>query len=46
MQLVTGELIQECADVYIGMPCDFAYNPYIMQQNDKHLPINVLCSMS
>jgi hypothetical protein len=46
MRLVTGELIQECADVYIGTVDDFAYNPYISQQKGKHLPINVLYSMS
>lgn len=28
------------------MPCDFAYNPYIMQQKDKHLPLDILYSMS
>jgi hypothetical protein len=45
MRLVTGELIQECADVYIGTLEDFAYNPYISQQTGKHLQINVLYSM-
>ena len=37
--IVTGEKIQELADVYIGDSVDFNYNPRIQLQKDKHLLI-------
>ncbi len=46
MRLITGELIQECADVYIGNIGDFLYNPYITCQPHKHLALSDLCGMS
>ena len=46
MRLVTGELIQECADVYIGTINDFFYNPYITRQTHKHLLLSDLYGMS
>jgi len=46
MRLVTGELIQECADVYIGTIGDFVYNPYITCQTHKHLVLSDLYGMS
>ena len=42
MNIITGELIQECADIYIGTPSDFAYNPRIAVQTDKHLLLSDL----
>jgi hypothetical protein len=42
MQLITGDFIQECADVYIGIREYFDSNPYIAAHRDKHLLINDL----
>lgn len=33
---VSGERIQEIAEVYLGLCDDFSYNPYISNQTDKH----------
>jgi hypothetical protein len=38
--IVTGEKIQELADIYIGEPEDFAYNPRIQQQTSKHMNVS------
>lgn len=40
--IITGERIQECADIYIGTKDDFNYNPYIASQFDKHVLIDDL----
>lgn len=34
--IMTGERIQELADVYLGYPEDFDYNPRIRHQSSKH----------
>lgn len=34
-QIVTGERIQNCANVYIGNAEDFNFNPYIQSQKNK-----------
>ena len=34
--IITGEKIQDLADVYLGEPNDFLYNPYIASQIHKH----------
>jgi hypothetical protein len=33
---ITGERIQQCADIYIGNSSDFNWNPVIAHQPDKH----------
>jgi hypothetical protein len=38
--VITGEKIQELADVYIGDEIDFNYNPRIEAQKSKHLLIS------
>jgi len=35
--IITGEKIQELADVYLGFSKDFDYNPRIKNQKNKHL---------
>jgi len=40
--IITGERLQDLADVYIGKEEDFEYNPYICYQTSKQLPIEWL----
>jgi len=43
--VISGEQIQNIADVYLGLDKDFAYNPFIRNQSHKHkniLKINSL----
>ena len=35
-EIISGEKIQELADLYIGTAEDFLWNPRIMEQPDKH----------
>jgi hypothetical protein len=35
-EIISGEKIQELADLYIGTADDFLWNPRIMEQTDKH----------
>lgn len=44
--VITGERIQECADIYIGTEDDFKYNPYIARQTEKHLFIDDLSDIN
>jgi len=37
--IITGERIQQLANVYLGFQEDFNYNPVIKQQTDKHLDL-------
>ena len=46
MMVITGERIQECADIYIGAKEDFEYNPYIANQRDKHVIIDDLLNIN
>ena len=41
-KIVTGELIQNCADVYLGNVEDFEFNPYIRSQKNKQKLFNDL----
>jgi hypothetical protein len=41
-KIVSGEKIQEIADIYIGTTSDFNYNPYIKNQISKHIIFNNL----
>jgi hypothetical protein len=36
MNIVSGEKLQEIADIYIGYPEDFRSNPFIERQINKH----------
>ena len=36
MNIISGEKLQELADVYLGLSDDFNYNPYINHQKHKH----------
>ncbi len=40
MDILTGEQIQELADVYVGHIDDFIFNPRIAQQSHKWMPID------
>ena len=42
--IITGEKIQELADVYLGLDGDFLYNPRIAQQTSKHQSLHTLPS--
>jgi hypothetical protein len=42
MDIITGERIQELADVYIGYREDFEYNPRIREQSEKHVYLDKL----
>jgi len=33
--VISGEKIQDLTDIYLGVPDDFKYNPYINRQNNK-----------
>lgn len=44
MSIITGELIQECCDVYCGLLEDFKYNPRINAQKSKCVNINTINS--
>ena len=37
MDIITGEKIQDIADIFIGHENDFKYNPYISKLKDKHI---------
>jgi hypothetical protein len=39
-QIIKGERLQQLADVYIGYPEDFCYNPLIVGEHDKHRNIS------
>ena len=39
-EIISGEKIQEIADLYIGTYEDFLWNPRIMEQPEKHQPID------
>lgn len=41
-QIVTGERIQNIAEKYIGLFDDFAYNPVINKQHEKHVSFDEL----
>lgn len=43
--LVSGEKIQEIADIYLGYPEDFRWNPYIDRQKHKHKNIGEITSL-
>ena len=34
--IISGENIQNIADIYLGLPEDFAFNPFIHRQSHKH----------
>lgn len=36
MNIISGEKIQELADIYLGLQDDFQFNPYINSQKHKH----------
>lgn len=40
MGIITGEIIQEMCDYFIGINHDFQYNPRILNQNSKQIDIN------
>jgi len=35
-EIISGERIQQIADMYLGTPGDFMYNPAIFEQIEKH----------
>lgn len=37
MEIINGERIQQIADIYLGSPGDFIYNPIIFEQIEKHM---------
>jgi len=39
-EILTGEKIQQMADIYIGNKEDFSFNPFIYQQEEKHCPLD------
>lgn len=41
-EIITGEKLQQLADVYLGDPSDFQYNPCIAQQSHKHQALHDL----
>lgn len=36
-EIITGERIQDCADIFVGFEQDFQYNPFIYQIKNKHV---------
>ena len=36
-EIITGERIQDCADIFVGFEQDFQYNPFIYQIKHKHV---------
>lgn len=42
-EIISGEKIQELADLYIGTAEDFLWNPRIMEQPEKHQLIDDIC---
>jgi hypothetical protein len=44
-QIITGERIQQIADVYIGDKYNFEWNPVIYQEKEKHKNIHELFSV-
>lgn len=40
INIFSGEQFQELCAIYIGAPEDFAFNPKIATQKDKHLPLS------
>lgn len=43
-EIITGEKLQQLADVYLGDPSDFQYNPCIAAQTHKHQALDQLPS--
>jgi hypothetical protein len=43
-EIITGEKIQEIADIYIGTPSKLMSNPRIRFQYEKHIPISLVPS--
>lgn len=41
-KIITGERIQQLADIYIGKQDDFEYNPLIWNQSNKHVNLDSL----
>jgi len=41
--IITGERIQQLCDIYLGFNEDFAFNPFIFQQTNKHYNLNSIC---
>lgn len=42
-EIIKGERLQQLADIYLGMPNDFMYNPVIAKDTSKHYDI---CSIN
>jgi len=40
--IVTGEKLQQIANLYLGLQEDFHYNPFIWSQRDKHCDFNMI----
>jgi hypothetical protein len=40
--IITGEKLQQLADLYLGLQEDFYYNPFIWIQRDKHCDFNMI----
>ena len=36
-EIITGERIQDCADIFVGFEQDFQYNPFIYEKKNKHV---------
>jgi len=41
---ISGENFQQLADVYLGLEVDFAFNPVIMKQPEKHIVLTNILS--
>lgn len=41
-QIITGEKVQQFADIYLGDSEDFNWNPVIQRQNSKHVYLDML----
>lgn len=41
-EIITGEKLQELADIYLGEESDFQFNPRIRTQRNKHKSINTI----
>ena len=42
LNIITGEKIQQLCDIYLGINNDFAYNPVIKNQHQKHCYLNTI----
>lgn len=42
---ISGENFQQLADIYLGTPEDFMFNPVIMEQIEKHQILENICTM-